>query len=61
MYKSPSNKKLAKQENKSIKKAEKSATKAYNKMSKSTGLEFEQRVKKRNTKPLTKLQAKKIK
>lgn len=61
MYKSPSNKKLAKQENKSIKKAEKKETKTYNKMSKSTGLEFEQKAKKRHAKPLTKMQAKKMK
>jgi hypothetical protein len=57
MYKTPNNKKLARQENKSIKKSEK----VYAKMSKSTGLEFESKAKKRHAKPLTKLQAKKIK
>lgn len=61
MYKAPSNKKLARKENKMIKKSDKADTKAYSKISKSTGLEFEPRVKKRDTKPLTKLQAKKIK
>lgn len=45
---------MARQENKSIKKAEKKETKAYNKITKSTGLEFEQRVKKRDMKPLKK-------
>lgn len=49
--------KMARQENKQIKKAEKS----YGKMQKSTGLEFEPKVKKRNTKPLTKMQLKKAK
>jgi hypothetical protein len=50
MYNNPSKKKMARQENKSIKKSEK----AYGKMSKSTGLEFEPKVKKRNMKPLKK-------
>lgn len=61
MYKTPNNKKLARQENKMIKKSEKSAIKAYNKIQKSTGLEFEQKARKRHAKPLTKLQAKKMK
>jgi len=52
---------MARQENKSIKKTEKKETKAYNKIAKSTGLEFESKAKKRHAKPLTKLQAKKIK
>jgi|LakMenEpi03Aug12_release.lakeMendotaPanAssembly.Ray.scaffolds.fasta_scaffold769552_3 hypothetical protein len=46
----PSKKKMARQENKSIKKSEK----AYGKMSKSTGLEFEPKVRKRDTKPFKK-------
>jgi hypothetical protein len=50
MYNNPSKKKMARQENKSIKKSEK----AYGKMAKSTGLEFEPKVKKRNMKPLKK-------
>jgi len=50
MYNNPSKKKMARQENKSIKKSEK----AYGKMSKSTGLEFEPKVKKRDMKPLKK-------
>jgi hypothetical protein len=54
MYSNPSKKKMARQENKSIKKAEKKETKAYNKIAKSTGLEFEQRVKKKDMKPLKK-------
>ena len=48
MYSNPSKRKMARQENKSIKKAEKKETKAYNKMSKSTGLEFEPKAKKRH-------------
>jgi hypothetical protein len=50
MYNTPSKKKMARQENKSIKKSEK----AYGKMSKSTGLEFEPKVKKRDMKPIKK-------
>jgi hypothetical protein len=48
MYSNPSKKKMARQENKSIKKAEKKETKAYNKIAKSTGLEFEQKAKRRH-------------
>jgi hypothetical protein len=61
MYKTPSNKKLARKENKMIKKSDKADMKAYNKIQKSTGLEFEPKARKRHAKPLTKLQAKKIK
>jgi hypothetical protein len=54
MYKKTNDKKAARQENRQIKKAERPAIKAQKKMDRSTGLEFEQRVKKRDMKPLKK-------
>lgn len=54
-------KKMAKQENKQIKKADKSSAKTYKKVTKSTGLEYEPKVKARHSKPLTKMQSKKLK